>query len=494
MNVHGRALLGALMLLTLPFASQAAEERLRVEPRVLKTESGKSIDADAGRLMVLENRGRRDSRLIPIRFLRLKSSAAKPGAPLFYLAGGPGDRGISESPGMLEFWSHFLEARDVVLFNQRGIGDSTLNWRWDGPPPMFYFLSADSALSHSTRMIRRGAVAIRARGVDLSGYNTVESATDIDELRVALGVERVSLLAFSYGTHLACAYLRRFDRRVESAVLLGLEGPDQTYKLPWTMDTQFQKVALLAARDSSIGAQVPDLVALYDRVIAKLSKEPMIVSVPAPGGNDTLRVPIGPFGLRYILRFDIGDATDLVVFPRLLWSIDRGDPSVLAWFVQKRAGVGLGFSGMSVAMDAASGATRGRRALIESQAPTSRFADIVNFPYPAAENAMGVPDLGDAFRSPVVTGARILLISGALDFNTPPFQSEEFRWGAPNATHLIVENAGHEQTFLQNNEAWAVARDFLNGQDVKDRKITYPPLRFVPVEGTGGEVKHPSVR
>jgi len=274
-----------------------------------------------------------------------------------------------------------------------------------------------------------------------------------------------------------------------------LEGPDQTNKLPWTMDTQFQKLARLTSRDPAIAKGIPDLVALYDRVVAKLDRQPMLVPVPAGHESpDTLQVPVGPFGLRYIMRFDIGDATDLVVFPRLLWSIDRGDPSVLAWFVAKRGGSALGISGMSMATDAASGATRGRRALIESQERTSRFADVVNFTYPGIDSMWNVNDLGDEFRSPVVTAARVLLISGSLDFNTPPFQSEEFRWGAPNATHLIVENAGHEQTFFQNETTLPVLLDFLEGQDVKGRTITYPPLRFVPLEGIGTDVRHPSVR
>jgi len=80
-----------------------------------------------------------------------------------------------------------------------------------------------------------------------------------------------------------------------------------------------------------------------------------------------------------------------------------------------------------------------------------------------------------------------------LDPNTPPYQAEELRWGAPNSTHLIVENAGHEQTFWQNVTAAPVIADFLAGKDVSDRKITYPPLRFVPLEGTDPKATHPSV-
>ena len=470
--------------------SKARPSGLELREKTLKSHRGVTIQADAGSLFVPENRSNPKSRSIPIGFLRLRSTATQPRAPLFFLQGGPGSRGVNENPYMLDTWVPFLAVSDVVLIDQRGVADTALQWQWDGPPPMNFFVSADTALRHVAEMNRRAAAAIRGRGVDLAGYTTVESATDLDALRAALGVERVSLLAFSYGTHLACAYLRAYGNRVESAVMLGTEGPDHTYKLPWTMDTQFRKLAMLAAADSRIAKQVPDLLALYDRVIARLEREPMVVSVPTD--KDMLRVPIGAFGLRLILRYDVGDATDLPVFPRLLHRIDQGDPSVLAWFVRKRAGAALGVHAMNAVMDAASGLTAGRRALIDAQAKTSRFADVVNFP-DLPEDEWNAPDLGDAFRSPLVSAARVLFVSGDLDFNTPPYQAEELRWGMRNTTHLIVANAGHEQTFWQNGTAVPVVVDFIAGRDVRDREITYPALRFVPLQGTDPEVTHPSV-
>ncbi len=468
-----------------------AKERLEMTRKTLETTGGRKIEADAGALWVAENRAAAASRRIPIRFLRLRSTAARPRAPLFYLAGGPGDRGVSESNAAMDRWVRFLDHGDVVLVDQRGVGDPDLRYGWDGPPPMAFFLDADSARAHMREMFDRAGGAFRARGVDLAGYTTAESATDLEELREALAAPKLSLLAFSYGTHLACAYLRRFGDRVEDAVLLGVEGPDQTWKLPAAMDAQFESLAKLAAADARIAKQVPDLLALHDRVVAKLAREPMRIPVAAPGGRDTLLVPVGPFGLRLIMRVDIGDATDLPVFPRLLWSIDQGDPSVLAWFLRKRAGFGMGLSGMNVAMDLASGVSPERRATIERQAATSRFADVVNFPYGTEDDSWGVPDLGDDFRSPVHTNARILIVSGSLDFNTPPSQGDEFAKGAPNATQILVENAGHEQTFWQNDDALPVVLDFLAGRDVRKRKITYPALRFIPL--AGADPRHPSV-
>jgi pimeloyl-ACP methyl ester carboxylesterase len=471
-------------------AAVTAPPALESSPKSLTTGKGVRIEAEAGRLMVPENRAVPGSRPIAIGFLRLRSRAAAPRAPLFFLQGGPGSRGVPDSPRGLVFWLPFLAGSDVVRVDQRGTNDSNLVWNWDGPPPLSFFASADSALHHLTEMNRRAARAFHDRGVDLAGYTTPESADDLDELRAALGFERVSLLAFSYGTHLAASYLRRHGERVESAVMLGTEGPDQTDKLPWTMDVQLKKLALLAAADPRIAAQVPDLVALYDRVIAKLEREPMIVTVKDPAGKD-VKVPVGAFGLRFILRIDVGDATDLVVFPRLLWSIDHGDPALLSWFVRKRAGIPLGVHGMSQAMDAVSGASPGRRALIAAQARTSRFADVVNFP--PATTGWGLHELDDEFRSPLVSPARVLFVSGDLDFNTPPYQAEEMRWGLPNSTHLIVAHAGHEQTLFQNDTAVPVIVDFLKGSDVSERRITYRPLRFVPLEGRDPEADHPSV-
>ena len=95
-------------------------------------------------------------------------------------------------------------------------------------------------------------------------------------------------------------------------------------------------------------------------------------------------------------------------------------------------------------------------------------------------------------QQPVRAVVAVLVRADQLDMNTPPYQAEALRWGLPNSTHLVVQNAGHEQTFYPSETSPPVIRDFLAGQDVHDRKITYPPLRFVPLEGK--DDGHPSVR
>lgn len=85
-----------------------------------------------------------------------------------------------------------------------------------------------------------------------------------------------------------------------------------------------------------------------------------------------------------------------------------------------------------------------------------------------------------------------LLLSGTLDWNTPPFQAEQLRWGMTDATHLVVENAGHEQ-ILPHPEIWTAVRNFLLGDDVSEVRADYPPIEWVPLEGYDPERTHPSV-
>lgn len=469
---------------------------LHVETRTITSADGTEITADFGRLVVPENRAKPTSDPIQLAFARLRGPAVASRPPVIYLAGGPGGSSTweTEVPEWLQRWVPLLDDGDVILLDQRGTGESSprLRWRRPGLPRFEAFASKAAMDDLALEMASRAREDLEARGRDLAGYTSVESARDIDALREALELEKIDLIGFSYGTHLGIAYARAFGDHVESMVLAGVEGPDQTLKLPAYMDTQFRRLSALVREDPELGPRIPDLVALLKRVQARLENQPMVVTLTDPETGNHYDTPVGRHFLDYIIRRDLGDASDLPVFPRLLYSIDQGDPRVLTWFVQKRAGVLLVVDGMSAVMDIASGATSERRGLIAAQASRSMFRDAANYPMPMWDDAWGAPDLGDDFRSPLVSDVRTLLLSGTLDWNTPPFQAEQLRWGMTDATHLVVRNAGHEQ-ILAHPTIWSAVRDFLRGEDVSDVDAAWPAIEWVPLEGYDPERTHPSV-
>ncbi|GGG19126.1 alpha/beta hydrolase [Dokdonia pacifica] len=468
-------------------------QKLEITPTTFTSKSGKEVTAEVGTIAVPENRKNPNAAMIPIHFIKLKSTNPNGKTPTFYLEGGPGSSCTwqASNPAYLENWLPYLELGDVVLVDQRGTGAETERtlFIWQKELPKNLFVHAEDAQKHFNNMSQEALKVYKDRGVDLQGYTTIENANDLDALRQALGYTKISLFGFSYGTHLGQTYMKYYPDSVENAVLIGVEGFNDTFKLPLAMDMQLHKIALLSNNDPTINKQVPDLVALYEKVIRKIKEKPVELEITSALTGAPLKVRVGSYGLNVILRIDIGDASDIPVLPRLLYSIDQGDYSLLQWFVQKRHQRVYGIHGMAITMDAASGASPSRLARIEAENKKSLFKNVIN---PSNVKNWPIPDLGEDFRTPLATDIRTLFLSGTLDFNTPPYQAEQVRWGYSNSQHIIVQNAGHEQ-IVYHPEAQETILRFLKGETVNDVTMSYPPIQFIPLTGTSEDLWHPSL-
>ena len=203
----------------------------------------------------------------------------------------------------------------------------------------------------------------------------------------------------------------------------------------------------------------------------------------ADEAHEPVELKIGKSGLQFLIMRDLGDTNDLPIFPAWFYTMHQGDYSILSRFAERRYNqFGAGVQVMTVVMDAASGTTKARLAKIEAEARTATLGNMVNYPFPGIDEAVGSPDLGDRFRSPIRTNVPTLFFSGSLDNNTPPFQADEVRSTFRTSTHLIVENAGHESMVVAPQVQQTMV-DYLRGGDVSKTKIALPPLKFnkIPV-------------
>ena len=94
--------------------------------------------------------------------------------------------------------------------------------------------------------------------------------------------------------------------------------------------------------------------------------------------------------------------------------------------------------------------------------------------------ALGVEPLDDSYRTPIVSEVETLFVSGTLDSNTPPYQAEEMRWGLPSSSHLVIENAGHEDMFGW-HELTPILVKYFARQDVSGERLARPAPRFLTV-------------
>lgn len=438
-------------------------------PYRFEARDGRAVDAERGTLVVPMNRVAPGRGNVELAFVRLPSVSERPGPPIVFLSGGPGLSGIRMGRGR---WFGLFEALrsagDVILLDQRGSGDSRPSLACADPLalPAQPTLSRDEVTRAVVESTRRCAQRLTDQGVDLAAFNTRESAADVASLAEALGAPTVSLLGWSYGTHLAFAVLRQFDGVVARAVLAGPEGPDQTYKLPSRIERQLETIS---ARAKVQLPNMPDLKATIRDVLQSADR-----------GRDR-------FVLEWITAEGIADPRLLARLPRWYARMARGNfddtarDGLLRSYVEEFRG-GFNRSLVRACMDCASGASTERRRRIEEEARTAILGRTIDFPFPEVCEALGRPDLGDAFRAPVRSRVETLFVTGTLDARTPADNVAELAPGFPNHRHLVVEDAGHANLLLSASVQREVVCFFELGAIERDTAHADLPFRFEPLQ------------
>jgi pimeloyl-ACP methyl ester carboxylesterase len=446
-----------------PPAPQITFEAYEFEAR-----NGEKIAAERGVFKVPENRSDANSRKIELGFVWFKSTSDNPGAPIIYLAGGPGGSGVATARGRrFPLFMAMREFGDVIAFDQRGTGMSNdiENCKTEHRFPLHEPLTVEKSFPLLRIAADECAAIWRAQGVDLSGYNTAESARDIDALRGGLGAEKVSLWGISYGSHLAFAALKVMPNNIDKIVLTGIEGLGDTVKLPAHTDAYFARLQEAINADPGAAAAYPDLAGLMARVHAKLDAAPVDVTFKDSSDND-VTMTVGKIEMQMLSSFTISDPFSSVRLPATYAMAEAGDFSRIAPLIYKfMRHDPISFRGMPEAMDIMSGISDARLAMVREQAKTSLLGDTLNFPMPHLIGAFGLDDLGDDFRAPVKTDVRTLILTSTLDGRTYPAAAAEAIEGFSNATQVIVENGGHN-VFMQSPEISDIILRFMRGEEV----------------------------
>lgn len=461
-----------------------ARDAIDFQPFTLTSWDGRTAAAELGYLPVPERRDGGTGREIEIAVLRLPSTAAVPGPPIVYLAGGPGGSGITSAAG-LQF-DAFLALRaigDVIAIDQRGTGRSrpALECGERLRLPAEQRITEEALFEEFRIQLARCQRTWERRGVDPAGYTTVESADDLEALRTALGVDRISLWAGSYGTHLALATLRRHPEAIERAILMGVEGPDHTLKLPARVDRTLRKLSRLVARSPEVGSEVPDLVQLLRDLTGRLARDPLFASTVDPVGGGPVQVAIDDLFVRLAAAAAMGDREDMASLPALLRLLDERivpeEVAAAAMALRRLEVTPL----MRWTMDCASGVSERRWAKILRQEDRFVLGRSLDLTIPDVCDAVDVPDLGQEFRSRLRSDVPTLFVSGDLDGRTPPANAREIAKGFDDATHVTLRLGSHDDLFTSHPELVAAFLDFLAGRPGWRRTIRLDPIEFEAV-------------
>jgi len=472
-----------------PAQAAAGPPPLTAKPFVLRTLDGGRHAASLERLRVPEDRGRSGSPPIVISFVRLSCTVANPGPPIVFLSGeadAPSTL-LGRVPAYHALFERLRELGDVILLDRRGTGlsEPTLQCAAKGSLPLDAFESEAKAAAALGEIARACARMVRGDGYAPRNYQADASADDLEDLRVALGADRLRLLAMGDGTEVALAAVRRHGERIDRVALAGTRGPDHAWTLPSALDLQLKRVSRLVASDSTYANELPNLEGTVRRILDTLAWNAASLEVTDVKAKKKVRLRVGPFGFQAVLGRDLSDGFAARAVPAMVATLARGDSLLFAQRVERLYNdAGWGLSLAAIAADCASGGSPERIARATEEGRTALLGGGRNLLLgPAFCDLVGIPetpDLGAAARTPLSSETPALFITGEYDAVTPPAQAEEVRRGFPNGVVLVAENGWHET--LSAPPVRDAVVEFFRGADVRGRRILLEPARFLSVE------------
>lgn len=235
--------------------------------------------------------------------------------PIMFLSGGPGvglDAYWGAVLGMLEGGLLRSTGRDLILFDQRGVGSST--------PSLSCEIEVGAALRRPTLDVNRTCSArLSGEGIALSAFTTVNNAADVDAVRRAMGYESVNLFGHSYGSRLALAVMRYQPQGVRTVLLEGVFPPNARFiALPRYVAGSLERVFEACAADTVCTEAYGDLDTLFSETYAKLKAEPI------SGLDHTMLVR----GIYYLMQGSRADRPSMI--PAFIAGAASGDRILIA--------------------------------------------------------------------------------------------------------------------------------------------------------------------
>jgi len=403
-----------------------------------ETAPGTGFRISRGTFAVHEDREARSGRIIHLNvvILHAKGPSFKPD-PVFRFAGGPGQDVTSAFRQHEDSW--IRDERDIVLVSQRGTGgDNKLdcpNAADDGNiqgylDPLF-----------RTDLFRDCLAELSAR-FDLTKYSTELAADDVDDLRRALGYDRINVIGGSYGTRMALVYMRRHPETVRTAILNGVAPIALRNPLYHASNFHEALRALFAecANDPGCQAAFPGLEDEYLAILHRLEHEPAAVTVRHPVTEEAVEIRLTKEafldGLRVSMYAGIRSRNvpyvlhrafegELRPFAELALESERGIRRILAL-------------GMLLCVTCAEDLDRiTEEDIVKFAAWTDAGDSRVRAQKAVCEFWPRSP-LSAGYGDPVLADVPTLLLSGTLDPVTSPKWGEAAASSLPRSLHLVV--------------------------------------------------------
>jgi len=399
------------------------------------------IDARCGRLAVAENPAQPNGRKISLYVAVLPATTTdRASDPLFYFEGGPGGAATDEASWVRSHFQLLNQHRDIVLIDQRGTGRS--NAAGCSVPRSTSGTEAETAAA-----VQSCLDSIKDRA-DPAFYTTPIAVDDFDQVRAALGNDRVNVYGISYGVSSGLAYVQRHGDHVRAAVFDSGSMLDYHIleQVPRSADQSLKLLFSRCRASSACAAAFPNVEAEFATLVARLRAAPVSVTVKdaATGTDQLVDLDAGTF-VSVVISGYLGTTSAAASLPRDLHAAARGDWSAIARATQQmRQGDGF-ILAMAVTVRCSDEWASHDPAAAAASSPASPFTDYeVQFAASQAAVCKFWPH-GTGASGKVTSNAPIVFLNSIGDPVDPPENVATAAAGMPNSVVVAVAGTGHWQ-------------------------------------------------
>jgi pimeloyl-ACP methyl ester carboxylesterase len=452
-----------ILWITLPFPIQAQTGQENIYERDscpfdVPEGAVEGKDLICGYATVPEQHARPDGPTLRLPVVIFPSAAANPAPdPLVLNAGGPGESNIASFVEAIagEIGRPILARRDVVVIEIRGTRYAEPNLLCPEASD-FQLVAHNKNLSdaESTKLQLEAIQTCHDRlvndGVNLSAYNSLESASDIALVTSALGYEQINLYGNSAGTLLAQHFMRDYPDRLRSVIIgsvLPLAMPDISF-MPTTASETLHLLLMRCREDKNCATAFPDLETELLRTFDHLNTNPVTITLQNPASGETYDFLLTGDRLAQWLFATMYDTNLPGQLPFVLHQIIARDYSS----IENMPGFFLPDSSFSLGF---------QYSIFCSEDAAYNLEDIADDgPYPSFQHAVAanwfgvktlpsacqiwdVPALDNYVDEPVRTTVPTLLLSGEFDHVTPPYFADMVAENLENAYAYTFPGIAH---------------------------------------------------
>lgn len=418
-----------------------------------------------------------DRGVIQLPVFIIKSSNSNPDEPIFWLDGGPGGSNIiSRNKIALTSAANTLKNHDFVCIGYRGVDGSVvlsskkISKAFKGKQNK---LLSDKSLNNIEAKIKLYNIELLKKGIDVNNFTIMNVIEDLEFARKQLGYNKINLLSLSYGTRVALLYSYKYPKIINRTLMIGACPPGYFLAKPEQAEEVLDKYDKLFKEQDTLNEKM----SIKEAIKISFEKMPKRWSIFT---LDPDKIKSGTINAMYNVNFSV------MVFGAYFKAAKEGDYSGL-YMLQKLSEMNIpkvvgDIYSKTVSADIQKNIDY--RSVLRNTKTV--LGPNVSLLYGGTAEAWPIKPIPEEFRRSKKSDTQTLIISGDLDFRTPPsIVNEELMPFLTNGYHMILKNSSHIDILTQTMKHPTLLQQYFDNGNIdknfsgNNNKIDFKPKQKI---------------